>query len=471
MIRKPLFAAFVVSVVSTASAVLAWGPHVTITQAALNVLPDSERWKTALGTDNLAALENEHCRLPDRRGQNLGAFDADDYLLFRGMPNHLGHCMPTVQGTFEPYFRRALQALRTETPVNACRQVGAFIHFVEDAGAPPHAKEQCPHHKELENWVRAEAIVITGYQPQLLGATDDEALAGLQKRIAGLVAFSRERAERALPLVTAEKPDRSRVEPILLESALEALRVTADALFTVFTLGLEPQAEGAGLIGTVAAPRLAANDQHGARIILMDTDYTTVATTVIPQPEGAAWQGIYEFSHLPPGTYRALACRPGSQFLISAPVTLEAGKKTRLDLALSPTTPVGNLIQNPDAQVAYIQPPIPDKWQQVAKDDVRLWTSTAVGVKPNTTYHCGAAVKDPATEVCFRFRAATPADNAKKTPDLVCPLTSETTSISAADCRAETTVLLDAHRWKDVVVEVRTSKPLTEAIREVWVAP
>jgi hypothetical protein len=323
----------------------------------------------------------------------------------------------------------------------------------------------------LENWVRAEAIAIPDYRPQLLGATDDEALAGLKKRIEGLVDFSKERAERALPLLKAENPDRSQIEPILLESALEASRVTADALFTLFTLGLAPQPEGAGLAGAVNTPILPSHPEHGVRIALLDTDYTTVATMASPPAEGANWQGAYEFSHLPAGTYRVMACRSGLQYFVSDPVVLEAGKKSQLDLTLSPAKPIGNIIPNADAKAAYLQPPIPDKWQDAVKDGVHTWTSAAVAVKPNTTYSCGAAVKDPATEVQFRFRAAPPAGKKQKTPDLCCPLRFETTSISSANYRAETVVLLDSHLWKEVVVEVRTCKPLADAIREVWVAP
>ncbi len=199
----------------------AWGPHPQITRAAIKVLPDQARWKAALGTENLAALA-DYCWMPDERGMDMGAYYADDYLLIRQMPRHVNHCMPDVRQTFVPYFRRALQALRTETPVNACRQLGSLVHFVEDTGAPPHAREQCPHHSELENWVRAEQIVIKGYQPRLLGKTDAEAEAGFLRRMAGLVQFSKARAERALPLVSQPKPDRAQVEPIILKSALEA---------------------------------------------------------------------------------------------------------------------------------------------------------------------------------------------------------------------------------------------------------
>jgi len=237
-----------VVLVAAAGPAAGWGPHPKITQAALAVVPEMERWNAALGEKNIRELA-QHCWLPDMRGMDLGTHYADDYLLIPALPRHVDHVMPGVRVAFEPYFRRAVRALRTETPVNACRQIGPILHFVEDVGAPPHAREKCPHHTELENWVREEQIVIAGYRPRLLGKTEDEALAGLLKRLEGLVEFSRARAERALPLVSVEKPDRSQIEPIILESALESARVAADLLYIALHGGPGADRAGGGAAG------------------------------------------------------------------------------------------------------------------------------------------------------------------------------------------------------------------------------
>lgn len=440
----------------------AWGPHTDITRAALQVLPNVDHWRTLLGAENLAALAN-YCLLPDQRDQDLGSFYANDYLLIRQMPSHAQHVMPGVQETFAPYFRRALQALRTETPTNACRQLGPLLHFVEDAGAPPHAKERCPHHKELENWVRADQIIIADYQPRPLGKTDDEALAGLQQRIAGLVEFSKARAERALPLVSQPKPDRAQVEPILLESALESARVTADVLHTMFTLGLAPQAEGASLTGTVTAAALPMRNDHGARIVLLDTDYATLATTAKRQPDGPTWQGSYTLHHLPPGTYRLLAYRTASLCRTLGPITLEAGKETRLDLILPATEPAGNMIENPDGRMVYLQAGVPDRWKPMPATAPTLWLSSPAWVKPQTTYRCGALLKDPTAKVSFRFQAR-PDKDGKTPPPVVCPL------VMKDGRQAELTTTLDAQR-STVVVQVQSARALTEVIENVWVVP
>jgi len=440
----------------------AWGPHPQITRAALKVLPELPRWKAALGTDNLAALA-DYCWMPDQRGMDMGAYYADDYLLIRQMPRHVSHVMPDVRQTFVPYFRRALQALRTETPVNACRQLGSLVHFVEDTGAPPHAREKCPHHSELENWVRAEQVVIKGYRPRLLGKTDAEAEAGFLRRMAGLVEFSKARAERALPLVSQPKPDRAQVEPIILESALESARVTADVLYTLFTLGLGPQPQGAGLLGTVTAATLPLRDTHGARIVLVGTDYATLAIAADPRPGASQWRGQYALRNLPPGDYRVLAYRTGSQLHVSEPVHLEPGQQTRLDIVLPATNPAGNIIENPDARLESLQPGVADRWTVVSTGNPSLWTSTGAYVAPHTTYRCGAVVKDPTAKVQFVFQTRPSPKNMHPKP-LIMPLPLD------GKLRGELTTTLDANPWK-VVAEVRSSRRITQAIENVWVVP
>ena len=46
-------------------------------------------------------------------------FYANDYLLFPSMSRSIQHSVPDVQATYQPFFLRALQALRTESPANA----------------------------------------------------------------------------------------------------------------------------------------------------------------------------------------------------------------------------------------------------------------------------------------------------------------------------------------------------------------
>ena len=379
----------------------AWGPHAQITKAALAVLPERARCEELLGEENLTALI-AYSWLPDQQGEDLGSFYADDYLLIPAHPRYPPHAVPGVRATYPAYFRRALQALRTETPANACRQLGPLIHLVEDSGAPPHARPKTPHHSELENWIRSDAITISGYRPRLLGRTDDEALAALQQRMEGLIAFAAQSAERALPLVSSPKPDRAQVEPILLEAALECARVVADLLHTLFTLGLAPQPEGASLTGTVTAAEIPLRNDHGARIVLLGTEFGTLALTADESP-AVGWRGSYHLRNLPQGTYRVLAYRTGSRPQVSVPITLMAGKTAHLDFTLPPTDPAGNLVENPDATLSYLQEGVPDRWRRVRVGGKRVWQSAAARVKPGVSYRLGAALKDPAARVHFRF--------------------------------------------------------------------
>src|ERR1051325_1437533 len=149
----------------------AWGPHPTITQAALDALGTNDPLMVPLGVQahrltNYAGMADFR-RLPFEEPDEL--FYADDYLLFSQMTTHLDHICPEVKQTFRPYFKRAVQALRTETPANAARWIGSLLHFAEDTGSPPHAAEiRGDIHTKMENWVVASLIQIRGYRPELL---------------------------------------------------------------------------------------------------------------------------------------------------------------------------------------------------------------------------------------------------------------------------------------------------------------
>jgi hypothetical protein len=442
---------------------VAWGPHGKITEAALKTLPDAARWRAMFGDNEWRSLSHEYCMMPDMQGMSFNDFYyVNDYLLIRQCPQqcvkYLRHDMPETQQTFEPYFRRALQSLRTETPINACRQIGPILHFAEDAGAPPHTRVQTAHHHELENWVRADQIDIPGYQPQLLGCTDDEAVAGLLRRLDGLNKFSKARLLRALPLVSEPKPDRAKVEPIILESALESARVSADLLHTLLTLGLASQPEDASLSGDVTAGTAPFLQHQSARIVLVNTDYTTLATMDKAESKDGSWHGRYAFHHLPPGNYRVLAYRTGSLSRVSDPITLESGKPARLDIALAETDPPGNLVQNPDGRLSYVNPDIPDRWHKYGDSG---WNAEYIPVnaKQYSTYRCGAILKDPAATVTIFFNIARPRHDTK-----ILRLEFN------GKLRTEVTTSLDA-KYSEALIIVHSPHPLTDAIEKVWLVP
>src|SRR5438046_2939744 len=151
----------------------AWGPHPTITQAALDALGTNDALVLHLGAQaqrltNYAWMADFR-RLPFEEPDEL--FYANDYLLFPEVTTHLDHICPEVKQTFRPYFKRAVQALRTESPANAARWIGSLLHFAEDTGSPPHAAQiRGDVHTKMENWIDADRIGIAGYSPRLFGS-------------------------------------------------------------------------------------------------------------------------------------------------------------------------------------------------------------------------------------------------------------------------------------------------------------
>jgi hypothetical protein len=164
-----------------------------------------------------------------------------------------GHGGPGETG-YEPLFRRVLQAIHTETPANTIGWLGQLIHVTQDTGCPPHAVDCNDARHACENWINAAKTDITGCKPQLLGETDDQALQGYLARIAELQEYTRTQAEKALPL--AAQGNKEECAAVMLESALELARVTADLLHTLGALQAKagPVAGTGGLCGTVTTP-------------------------------------------------------------------------------------------------------------------------------------------------------------------------------------------------------------------------
>ena len=327
-------------VLGCAAAAQAWGtkPHSWITRAAIDCLGSGHVVIRHLGSN--ADLLPIYCMMPDwRRGlitrEGGESFYADDYLLFPAMPVHLQHDSPDVEGTYRPYFRRVVQALRTETPANAARWIGSLLHFVEDSGSPPHAfRTQGDLHDRMENWVDRKRINLDGLRPQSLGATEDQALDGFVRRMEGLIAYSRERGRKLRPL--AEAGRRADAEPIELESALECGRVVADLLETLGQFVPAEAHSSATLRGKVVSKPPPGLESLPAKIMLEGTNFSTLADP----------SGDFEFRNLPPAEYRMIVDRPGSE-PVNRPLTLVAGASRFEDVVLPASDPPHNLVRNP----------------------------------------------------------------------------------------------------------------------------
>jgi hypothetical protein len=357
----------------------AWGtlPHSWITSAAVDNL--GPRHPLVRHLQSNADRLPTYCQMADwRRGlitcKGGESFYADDYLLFPTMPVHLEHDSPAVEETYRPYFRRAVQSLRTETPANAARWIGSLLHFVEDSGSPPHAfKTHGDLHVRMENWVDKRRIRLDGYRPQALGATEDQALEGFVRRMEGLIAYSRERGRKLRPLAEARR--RAEAEPIELESALECSRVVADLLETLGQF-VPAEAHGSatlrGMVGSSPAPGL---ESLPAKIMLEGTNFSTLA-----DPSGA-----FEFRNLLPADYRMIVDRPGSEPM-NRPLTLGAGATRFEDVVLPASDPPGNLVRNPRFHLHWIQRQVADHWYRVVKDGATSWESEPLPVSPGRRY-------------------------------------------------------------------------------------
>lgn len=355
---------------------LAWGPHGEITQAALDALSPDDALLRHLGTN--APKLVHYCWMGDYRRtlyERQGEFFyADDYLLFPGMERHLDHLVPEVKRTYEPYFRRALQALRTETPLNAARWIGSLLHFVEDTGSPPHSAEiRGDMHSKMENWVHAELIHLPGYRPQLLGDTEEKALAGFLRRMDGLIAFSKERGDRCRPLVLADK--RAEVEPIVLESALETSRVVADLLHT---LGKISAPDIAKWVRQKNSIQFGTGDQMKRlpiRIVLSGTPYSTLC-----EPDGN-----YVFHLIPPGDYTLLAYRNGVT-MKRLEMHFRAGDEREIGNSFSPAIPdrrlVLDMVRNPAFEVHWLSRNSPDHWYPTKT----AWEGDLIPLKDGARY-------------------------------------------------------------------------------------
>jgi hypothetical protein len=327
---------------------LAWGPHPAITQAALDALGPNDALVRHLGAQaqrltNYAWMADYRNLIFEEPGE---AFYANDFLLFPEAPEHWDHICPEVKKTYRPYFMRALQALRTETPTNAARWIGSLLHFIEDTGSPPHAGEiRGALHSKMENWVDARKIHISGYAPQNLGTTEEDAMKGLMARMDGLIEFSKERARKIR--FGVEIGSRPTVEPLVLECALETSRVTADLLHTLGQF-IGGSNDLCTLRGVAVSRDPQGTERFPVKIVIAGTSWSTFSDL----------DGRFEFRNLPAGERELIAFRPGNGTLRQK-IDLKPGNTT-VNFEL-PTAPA-NLIRNGNFGLKWVRADAPDCW-------------------------------------------------------------------------------------------------------------
>ena len=397
-------AALVILVVALAVALTAWDSkiHSGIIHASLMAIPPEdhiqERWADEVWrlreyvqmADWINTLVSQREDW-DTGGQTLEQpgiqFFANDYLLFPSSPHPYQHMVPDVKATYRPFFLRALQALRTESPANAARWTGSLLHYVTDTGSPPHAISLSgPAHTKMESWLDTSVIDLSQYNPKLLGDTDEAAVQGLINRMDGLIAFSAIRGNAMLPFVKVD--DRAHMEPLAVESAAETARVTADVIHTLLTLTQKTPGAGASLVAEVSAQAMNGMENLPAKLMLMSTDYSTMSEQSLPAFH--TYQGVFSLRNIPQGTYRLAIERVGSQTLYVPSVNLKAGETVRATWKLQPARVDGNMAPNPDLTLRWLTPDAPDHWRLDAPR--KQWVSDCVPVIPGRSYRAGCAL-------------------------------------------------------------------------------
>ncbi len=371
--------------------VQAWGPHWHITRAAIDVLDNDHPLRTQLGAE-LLPLTN-YCWIPDFKRIPFRVpdqdFYADDYLLFPSVAKHYDHICPEVEQTYDPYFRRALQALRMESPANAARWAGSILHFVQDTGSPPHAAQiRGDMHSKMENWVDRTKISIPGYEPQLLGTNDQDAVRGLVTRMNRLIEFSKLRAQKLrLPVLLS---NRSSAEPIELESALESARASADLLHTLGTLAANNPAGGLIISGSVSAARTVTDGRYSAKLLIHDTIISTLADA----------SGHFSLRGLSAGLHRLSIVLPGHETLVT-----NLNITTSLTNLVFTPRPNANLVRNHDFQTHWGATHGPDFWIKMHS----AWEGEVLALRAGQRYRVRADFqRESGVEVLVRWSSEQP---------------------------------------------------------------
>jgi hypothetical protein len=371
-----------------------WGPHAEIVDAAIAVLParDQARLLLTLGDEArrlrflvwMGDFGNQFVQWNEswNRSGTTVEFYANDYLIFPQAPRFYKHECPDVNHTFTPFLLRSLQALQTETPANAARWIGSLLHFTTDTGSPPHAANiSGDTHSKMENWISGAAISIPEYKPRLMGRTPAEATHGFEERMAGLIEFSKQRAGRLHPFIRAS--DRAGAEPIVLESANETARVTADLLHTLlfFAEPAEEQEAVGALEASVNQSTTAGIESLSAKLMFAGTSYSTMSELVTVNK--GIYRGVFLLRNARPGTYRAIVSRVGAQPLFVNALTIRAGTTTRADWRLETAMPAGNLAPNPDFRSRWTAA-APDQWR--VDEKLGAWVSDNIRVESGKRY-------------------------------------------------------------------------------------
>lgn len=531
---KPLL--FVLLLVLASIRAEAWDlTHYRIVEVAAQVQPERVRWEKTLGAEyhRIAGddAKNGYVFLPDEHGlyataQNrlaggglpgagAGSKWIDcfpyDYLMLRSIPPPDFYIHHAPQGSdvkfideVSAFAQRSLQALRTESPREACLWLGTLMHWVSDSSALAHAANMgvADGHTYLDRCLNDKTqiarIVLPDYKPVLLGMTDETAIAGVQRRTRELLAYTKARGDKTKPLFQAakdraaelnaeplpvgifrfSKEPREEIERLAVEAAQEGARACADVLHTMLTLGLSEAAGGAALSGKVEAATIPTYQNSAVLITLLDAtkikgskvthDAVYAATT--PYSTHTDLDGRYQFRDLPAGNYRVLAYKVGSTLTLSEPFELTKGGEFQKDFTLEATNPPGNLVWNPTFQLKLLHEGTPDRWLEMEPINGRhCHVSAPVTLPPDTAVRFGVECHDPATQATLIVFDATVKGLLWKSV-IRAGTISEKLGVRH-DAKPGGQSITGTANGGYAIIQIVSEKPLFEAVKNVWIHP
>ncbi|WP_038162146.1 NPCBM/NEW2 domain-containing protein [Verrucomicrobium sp. BvORR106] len=256
----PLAQVFAIAAVALLplSSAHAWGePHLAITKAATEALPD---WQKELLGPEMEKLASKYCLIPDE------VYTDKENAKYAAMPEarpgevyllnlHLPDASQAVNlDTLRYFMGRAVAALKAGQTTDAAKYLGTICHQVEDYGSPSHTvpgdnmftlltqflpppddMKGLPMHGPIENGTLD--VKIPGYKPQLLGLSVEEASWRLLHRMHEGILNARQTTIPILQALYAK--DTETVKTWQMKAAVVDAQVTADALYTVLCLGQE----------------------------------------------------------------------------------------------------------------------------------------------------------------------------------------------------------------------------------------
>ena len=335
-----------------------------------------------------------------------------------------------------------------------------------------------------------ERIVLRDNRPQLLGKTDEEFITTLQQKIAVLIALNGPVGARLKPEAVALAPvykappddaDRARLATVAeaqVSPALECVRVTADTLHTLMTLGLGSRGDGAALNGTLEWAPLSSFEKSGAEIHLLDAARLS-SGTLTPERLYAACTGYnthtepagrFSFHDLPAGEYRVLAYRVGSTMQLSEPVKITRDRPATISISLKPSVAERNLVYNPTLQLTTYAERMPDRWMALKPlNGLQTFMSAPVPVASGKTLRLGVKLRDHSARVTFFvLKLSDKGAIAKCSRTMRIDPTFESAAEFSGE-GGETTAPSPVNTLGLVLIHAVTSLPLSEAIENVWV--